>query len=350
MSFDLNFPLFHGQPPCRGRLRSQAEDFQVDELLGFTPSGEGEHVYLQVRKRNQNTQWLANQLAAFAGVRPQDVSFAGLKDRYALTTQWFSVWLPGKASPDWSALNDENIEILNESRHSRKLKRGGHLGNAFKIRLRELQVDGDLDARLNALKNQGVPNYFGEQRFGHEGMNLVRAEALLSGQAKIKNRQQRGFALSAARSYLFNLQVAERIQQQCFDQVLAGDRCILDGTTNLVANDALAEQGQLVAELKAHPSGVLPGRGRSVLSDEALALENKVLQPFQSWIDGLEKFGLVNERRAIRTALKTLNWHWVDDDLVLEFVLPSGCFATAVIRELCDYRIIHAEDNAESES
>lgn len=352
MDFSFDFPRYFPDPCCTGVIRATAEDFQVDENLGIDFAGQGEHLFIQVRKRHQNTQWLAKQIAQVAGVKPQDVAYAGLKDRHAVTTQWFSVWLPGKGDPEWSALESDNVQIIQTFRHTRKLKRGGHLGNRFKIVIRDLrgadnqivtdQALGAIESRLQQVKEKGVPNYFGEQRFGIDGGNLTGAAAWFQGDIKVKNRQLKGFYLSAARSYLFNLQLAERLKLSSFDQSIPGDIYMTEGSTQLFSStpssgvDA-SEQKQLDS-LNIHPTALLVGRGRTLPTESALMLEKQVVEAFTGWSESLEKNGLVNERRAIRIALKTLDWRIEKDSLQLEFELPVGCFATAVLREICHYQ------------
>ncbi len=338
--YNLQFPRYHGAPPASGTIRSQPEDFQVDELLGFQPGGEGEHVYLQIRKRGENTLWLVKQLARFAGVRPMDIGYAGLKDRNALTSQWFSVWLPGNVEPDWQQLSGNTVEVLQAVRHHRKLKRGGHAGNRFHLRIRQLGASAELDVRLQALLERGVPNYFGEQRFGHHGGNLDQAEALFRGRIRVRDRQRRGLYLSAARSYLFNLVVAERVRRQGFDRYLNGDRLMIDGTTNLATVDDASEIEQRLQRLELHPTGPLCGRGRTLLEADSLALEAAILAPFAHWTEGLERAGLSSERRAVRVRLAALSWRFEQADvLALQFDLPPGTYATSVLRECCDYQV-----------
>lgn len=208
-------------------LRACPEDFRVDEILGFDPDGEGEHLLLKIQKRNQNTADVARTLARHAGVKIRDVGYGGLKDRNAVTTQWFSVWLPGKADPDWSAIAGEHLKILDSQRHHRKLQRGALRGNRFVIVLRDVafpqQLDaGALEQQLAVIKQQGVPNYFGEQRFGREGRNLASATAMFDG-VRIKDKHLRSLYLSAARSFLFNEVLAARITAANWNQVLPGE-------------------------------------------------------------------------------------------------------------------------------
>ena len=192
------------------------EDFVVDEQLPFELSGQGEHAWLRVRKRNNNTDWVAARIAEYAGVKKHAVGYAGLKDRFAVTTQWFSVYMPGRDDVDWDNFQYEGIEILAAARHRKKLQRGALQQNRFRIRLRDIDpADSDTFSRLvqrcELIRRQGVPNYFGEQRFGHDLSNLVDAEDLFSRMRKRLSRHKRSLLLSAARSWIFNIILSERI-------------------------------------------------------------------------------------------------------------------------------------------
>jgi len=317
-TFSLDWPYAYGAPGVDAVFRREPEDFRVDEELGFAPCGEGEHVYLQILKRGDNTDWVARQIARLAGVQPMDVGYCGLKDRHAVTTQWFSVYLAipkaaAASEPDWSALNTDSIDVLRVCRHRQKLRRGMHRGNRFEIRLRDLSAPV-VHERLEQVFQQGVPNYFGEQRFGHEGNNLQVAQALLTGEQRIKNRQKRGLMLSAARSYLFNRVLAKRVADGNWRQCLSGDSG--------------------AAEVVPYPTGPLWGRGRPLVSEQTLALEAEVLAPWQHWSEGLEHVGLTQERRRLCLLPESASWEMAGRDLILRFNLPPGTFATAVLREL----------------
>lgn len=311
-TYSLDFPYAYGKPDAGADFRVEPEDFQVDEQLGFTPVGEGEHVYLHIWKRGENTAWVAGKIAELAQVQVMDVGYCGRKDRHAVTTQWFSVYLPKKElEPDWQLLNSDSIKLLAASRHSHKLRRGDHQTNSFVIRLRQFAC-GDkqkFEQKLAQVLAQGVPNYFGEQRFGHNANNLPEAHAVLVEGRRMRDKQKRGLYLSAARSYLFNLIVAERVQQANWLQLLDG-------------------------EPEAFPSAPLWGRGRSAATGIVLELENKVLAPWAEWCNGLEHAGLGQERRALALKPDAASWRWLDADLELSFSLGSGEFATTILREL----------------
>lgn len=310
--FDLNWPKALGEPEASADFRTQNEDFMVYEELGFEPEGEGEHVFLQICKRGENTAWVAKQIARLANVKPMDVGYSGLKDRHAVTTQWFSVYLGNKPEADWQALTSETVTVLQVGRHPQKLRRGMHACNRFTIKLRNFTGDQSItEQRLHWIRAHGVPNYFGDQRFGRGGGNLPQAQRLLVDGERIRDKQLRGLILSAARSYLFNLVLASRIRTQTWLQLLEGD----------VAVDGFS-------------TGPLWGRGRSLVTGDALALETEALQDFSAWTDALEYVGLSQERRALVMPAGDLTWKWQEQDLVLEFSLGSGCFATALLREV----------------
>jgi tRNA pseudouridine13 synthase len=332
-------PCANGRSLGTGLIRSSADDFQVDEQLGFAPDGEGEHVLLRIRKRDTNTIWLAKQIARLAGVPPRDVSYAGLKDRHAVTTQWFSVRLAGKPEPDWSQLNSDLLELLEQGRHRRKLRRGALQGNRFCLTVRQLQADrGSLEARLQRLRYQGAPNFFGEQRFGHGYGNLAQADAMFAGSAGRLDRKLRGLLISAARSQLFNAVLAKRIARGDWQRPLPGERLVLDGCHSSFLVDELDQALLSRCEaLDVHPSGPLWGRGESLVEAEARELESAVLAPFESWRTGLEFVGLEQERRALRMRLDDLQWEFPQpDQLVLSFGLEAGSYATMVLRELLE--------------
>ncbi len=334
-------PHAFGQPVASGDIRRQPEDFQVEEILGFRPDGEGEHVLLHIRKRNTNTGWLAGELARVAGVPLRDVSYAGLKDRNAVTSQWFSVRLAGREEPDWLELESEDLKLLERERHRRKLRRGALRENRFRILIRNLQGErGRLEKRLERIGHEGIPNYFGEQRFGHDENNLRMADLLFSGKLRKPNRQKRGLYLSAARSYLFNLLLAERVEQGDWNQALPGDLMMLDGSRALFSLQRVdAEIEHRVRTLDIHPTGPLFGDGESETGPTISEREQLILQEYPSWADGLKRFGLKPERRALRCRVRDLEWSWpAEDQLELRFGLPPGSYATSVLREIVRYR------------
>lgn len=330
-------PAFaHGSPLGRGIIRQQAEDFIVDEISSVEFTGEGEHVCLHIRKRGLNTEDIARQLSKLSGVKQRDVSYAGMKDRHAVTTQWFSVYLPGVEGPDWHLLDNEDVQVLEVIRNSRKLRRGTLTGNNFKLTIREFDVDASaLDARLQRIVDQGVPNYFGSQRFGRGGSNLASALEMFGGR-RVK-REQRSHYLSAARSMLFNMVLSQRVNEGSWNQLLNGEACMLAGSRGFFASDVVDDELQKRLQTRdIHPSGPLWGKGELPSKNQAHDLESTALSGLQEWTDGLEKAGLKMERRSLRLIVDDLQWEYADKTLVLKFSLPAGCFATAVLREIVE--------------
>ena len=336
-----DFPFAHGAPLGTAMLKRTPEDFQVGEDLGYLPSGEGGHAWLWVRKRDANTEWVAKRLAEFAGVAPVSVGYAGLKDRKALTSQWFSIDLLGRAEPDWGAFEAPGVEILEIRRNPRKLRRGALAGNAFTITLHGVEASATrLDQRCTRIVTRGVPAYFGPQRFGRGGGNLARARELLIEGRRVRDRHRRGLYLSAARAWLFNRILARRIADRSWDRPLVGDLMMLDGSHSLFRLDVLDERiEQRGAELDIHPSGTLWGRGSDDLSGRPAAIEGEALEGLGGWQTGLEAAGLRRARRALRTPVRGLAWeHRSNGRVTLSFGLPAGAYATVVLRELLALR------------
>lgn len=333
-----DLPYAFSGPAGSGVIRAQAEDFQVIENLGFGPSGEGEHVFLRIRKRNLTTREVAKHIARLAGVRKRYVSYAGLKDRSALTTQVFSVHLPGMADPDWQELEGDNLEVLEAVRHRRKVRRGALRGNRFVLRIRDLVIDRvELEQRLLQFAEQGVPNYFGMQRFGRDGGNLAQARQLFNGELARVERSQKSILLSTVRSWLFNLVLAGRVEAGNWNRLLPGEVVMLVGSQRQFHVEQLDEiLEQRVKLLDINPTGPLCGQpGRSLRpTAEAAKIEDRALADQGFWQEGLQRFGLLETRRPLRLIVDDLRHSWEKDVLVLEFGLPAGSYATTVLREL----------------
>lgn len=319
-----------------GRLKSCNEDFRVDEIMPVSPSGEGEHLWLLIEKNGENTDWVAKALARHISVKPMAVSYAGLKDRHAVTTQWFSIHLPGMPDPDLSVFESGQIKILKSVRHDRKLKLGTLSGNQFGIVIRDLtQINESLEERLLKIKKTGVPNYFGEQRFGREMSNLSNAEKLFAGKMKRIKKHQRGLYLSSARSWIFNCVLSERIKQNNWNQYVPGDVFMLDGKSACFPDDQSEDTIDRINNMEIHPTGPLWGDGDSMAKSECLEIENIIAQDHMSLATGLANARMKQERRSLRLKVNNLEWEFVDsNNLHLKFDLVSGTFATMVIREI----------------
>lgn len=308
-------------------LKRLNEDFIVTELPLQLPSGEGEHLWLDIEKNGANTAFIALQLADATGVAERDVGYAGLKDRYAITRQWFSIYLPKGETPDLTGLQHPEFKVLTQTRHVKKLRPGDLQGNRFRIVLRDVTGDREaIEANLKAVASQGVPNYFGAQRFGHDGGNVEQGRAMLAREIRVRNPKKKGIYLSAVRSFVFNEVLALRIQQGLWGQTLPGD--VMD------------EAGR--------PTGPLWGRGRVSTTEDAQALENGVAGRHATLCDGMEHAGLDQERRALVASPSDLSWEWLQaDQLVLTFSLPAGNYATSVLNEIL--RTTEPERHTENE-
>jgi tRNA pseudouridine13 synthase len=327
-------PRAFAAPRCRATMRRTPEDFVVEEQLGFAPSGAGEHVLLRVRKRDANTGWVARELATLAGTRPHDVGYAGMKDRHAIATQWFTV--PGRRRPaaDWAGVRGEGFEVLEAHAHSRKLPRGALAGNRFAIVLRDLAGDtGALEAQVRDAAQRGVPNYFGPQRFGRDLSNLSTLLALPAGRAPAR------FVLSAARSLLFNAVLAARVADGSWNQLRDGDRANLDGRNSVFAVPEVDQTlARRVVELDLHPTGPLWGLGDPGVTGEVAALEAGIVEAFPEARAAILAAGAEAARRPLRLAVRDLQFEWLEPGRACRvcFSLRSGSFATAVIREWLD--------------
>ena len=186
-----NLTYLHGKPEGHGLLKANPEDFVVVEDLGFAPDGEGEHILVRILKNGCNTRFVADALAKFLKIHAREVSFAGQKDKHAVTEQWLCARVPGNQMPDLSKFELEGCKVLEYARHKRKLRLGALKGNDFTLVLREVTNRDDVEKRLTAINEQGVPNYFGAQRFGIGGSNLQGALRWAQSDAPVRDRNKR---------------------------------------------------------------------------------------------------------------------------------------------------------------
>ena len=331
------YPQAHGAPVLRARMRSVPEDFRVDEIDAFEPSGAGEHLLLSIEKRGMNTAFAAGRIAQWAGITERGIGYAGMKDRHAVTVQRFSVHLPKKVAPDLSLLDSDDLRVVAHAWHAKKLPRGALTGNAFVLVLRDVEGDRDaIEARLGVIATKGVPNYFGEQRFGRAGDNIDAARSMFAGRRVA--REKRGVLLSAARSALFNRVLAARVEAESWDQALDGEVWMLDGTRSVFGPvDFDAALAQRLEAFDIHPTGPQWGRGALRTTAMALQVEQDALADEDAITlrAGLERAGLEQERRALRLRPAQLEWTWLDPaTLQLRFKLSPGAYATVVLDAL----------------
>jgi tRNA pseudouridine13 synthase len=319
-------------------IRSVPSDFVVTEKCDIEFSGEGEHDFLWIEKISTNTHWVAECLAKHGNVPLRDVGYGGLKDRHAITRQWFSVRRLGTV--DWQEFSEDGVEILEQQRHRRKLRRGAHSSNAFKIALRSENLadcEDEINERLTIIKTDGVPNYFGEQRFGRGGSNIELCKSMFAGRRL--SRSKRGIALSAARSLIFNAILEQRITQGSWNNILPGELANLDGSGSVFAvEDVDDELIRRCNEYDIHPTGSLWGDGSPQSTGEVAALETAVADAYSELTAGLIAARMDPASRALRLRVSELSWYFDQDALWLEFELTKGGYATAVLREIATTR------------
>ena len=332
-----NLTWLYGKPLSNGTLKAHAEDFIVEEDLGFEPDGEGEHLLVRIRKTGCNTQFVAEQLARFAGVHPRSVSYAGLKDRHAVTEQWFCVHLPGKENPDLANFKLEGCEVVRFARHLKKMRIGTLKGNAFTLVLRDLTNLADIEQRLAQIQTRGVPNYFGVQRFGRGGNNLVQAARWARDEIRVKERPKRSFYLSASRSALFNMVSSERLAKGLMQEALLGDALQLSGRGSwfVAKAEELASVQSRVAQGELLITAPLPGDGPLGSQQDAEEFELSCIADQTYLLSLLKRERVDPARRAIMLRPQHLAWKALDaSTLELKFWLPAGSFATSLVREL----------------
>ncbi len=332
------WPRAHGGPAGGGILKAAPEHFQVKEILGFEPEREGEHVFLWVEKTGLNTLDVVAEIARFASVHRRQVSYAGLKDKHALTWQWYSVHWPGKRELPWEDCRGEGFRVLSWTRNKRKLKRGALTGNRFEIQIHGFSGDRRrIEGILVRLAEQGMPNYFGSQRFGHQAGNIATALAWFAGEKKPRDHHLKGMSLSAARALIFNQVLSTRLERGDWCRPLQGDLFMFDeGRAFFRAEKIDADIISRTAAMKIHPTGPLWGRGGDYASLDAGEIEQQAAGVWRELAQGLEDKAVKSSRRSLRVRPKDLSWFWEGDDLRLQFALPAGAYATTLIRELIE--------------
>jgi tRNA pseudouridine13 synthase len=371
-----NLPQPSRPPIKQATYKADATDFMVNEILPLAFTDEGEHLWLHIKKLGMNTAYLAKLLSEWAEIPLRDVGYSGLKDRHAVTTQWFSLRIPKKQLPptEFAPIDigeNESVVILAQHWHNKKLNRGTHRANQFIITLRDIEFANDdgntesteqslstgqtakqrVEEHLARIDKTGVPNYFGPQRFGRQGNNVREALSLFArpprepkpqpkkSKRKRAPREQNTMELSAARSLIFNEILAARVRNGSWDTGLAGEVFNLDGSGSIFTSEEIDDT--LRARMSSgdiHPTAVLWGTGNDKVSGSAAALENEVVQHsplLMQLATGLEQRDIKAQRRALRLPIEQLSWQWSDEQtLVLSFTLTTGSFATSVLASL----------------
>ena len=320
-------------PKQTALLKAECADFVVKEQLGYDMSGDGEFVAVKVRKTDCNTLFVGEQLAKFAGISARNMSYAGLKDRKAVSEQWFSLQMPGQPTPDFSQFSLEGVEILEVTRHQRKIRIGSLQGNHFEILLRNAEETDELKVRLDFLAKNGFPNYFTEQRFGRDGNNLTQALRWANGEIKVKDRHKRSFYLSAARSEIFNLIVSKRMELDLAQQILLGDVLQLNGSHSWFLVDESEDLAQLQQRL-AQQDVLLTAPLIGEEEKSAVDFEHEIFAQHQALFALMRQERMKAARRPILMQPQQFQWKFEPNGLRLQFDLPAGSYATALIREL----------------
>ncbi len=334
----------YGKPDVCGKVKQLPEHFIVTELMDVEPSGEGEHYWLDITKTRLNTDAVAKSLARFSGVANRDVGYSGMKDFHAVTRQWFSVWKPKGAELDWASYANDGVVVNQVVKHSRKIKRGTHKANHFRIRVVDIaaqaNISDQLNSKLERIELSGVPNYFGAQRFGRGANNLPKALDMFSGKRRIKDRNLRGILLSSARSWLFNSVISARIKAGTWLSLYVGEPANLNGSNSVFVVVDVTAENQRVKNLDIHPTAPLWGElnaqdnSAKLMSPELAELEATAMDAYQNLKQGLESARVEYQRRALRLVPRALQWEYDGGDLCLSFELQRGQFATSVLREL----------------
>ena len=331
------FAWLHGKPTVTASLKSMPEDFMVNEDLGFDFCGTGEHFMVKIRKVGENTKYVVNELAKACGVTSRQVSWAGLKDRHAVTEQWLSVHLPGKADPDLTEFvaTHPGIEVLETTRHDKKLRPGDLKGNQFILRLRDVSDLAEAEKRFALIQEQGVPNYFGEQRFGHNGNNVVKARAWGNNEFRVRDKSKRSFYLSAARSWLFNLVVSARLDKGLLTTPLLGDCLAVPNRHDCTLVESIDDT--LLADLHAGRCAItapLVGDNALPTKADAEAFELSIIDQEPALLALIRDNRMRHERRTLVLKPEAMTWKIENNDIIVSFALPAGCFATSVMREV----------------
>lgn len=337
--YSLDWPRAYGIPNATATFKLFPEDFQVNELFEGQFSGEGEHIVLKIEKRGLTTEEVVKSLARLISKPIKLISYAGLKDKQALTTQWLSIHAPGEIINGIETLEAPGWKTLECTRHNKKLRPGFLSGNYFTITLRNVANETDLIHRIEQIKLKGVPNYFGEQRFGRDGGNLIKAEEMLVQGRKVKDKFLKAMYFSAARAWLYNLILSRRVKDSSWNQPLSGDVMQLSGSNSIFITDKNMDEQLLkrISEKDISPACPLPGKSKNLVKGSALQIINKVYAEWSAWLDGLEKNGLEEAWRANILHAKQIEYTIKQDTLELSFVLPAGSYATVILRELVQY-------------
>ncbi len=335
-------------PAVTATLKSIPEDFCVEEIASYAPSGEGEHLYMFFEKRGLNTPDAVRAIAHQIGARGDEAGWAGLKDRQAVTRQWVS--FHHAATPTPESITVEGVRVLEVSRHVNKLRTGHLRGNRFTLRLRDMPAEHDLHVRqaIELLRMHGLPNYYGEQRFGHGGRNLTSAVRwIIDGERAPQKPFLRKLFVSTLQSALFNAWLGARVRSGTLATAIAGDVMRKEETGGMFDCENAEIDGPRVTAWEISPTGPMFGsRMRPATLDEK-AVEDALLSQWgvtPAHFERAKKFG-EGTRRAARVRPDAFRMNREGADLMLEFELPKGSYATVLVSELLKSRNVNLTDD-----
>lgn len=346
MTIDPYFPplLTSEFPGIGGQIKVEPDDFVVEEIPAYEPSGEGQFLYLWVEKRNTSADYLLRQISKRLDLPQNEIGMAGRKDRHAVTRQMISV--PEHVEAKLEMLDDDEIRVLNVHRHSNKLKTGHLQGNRFDILIRQVESADSLAAIVTRLSEMGVPNYYGQQRFGHDfetgriGLGMLQGKSLAElapqDKKKWKHPNQRRFVLSAGQSVLFNLYLGQRLQENLSHKVLSGDvmgKWPRGGI--FVAEDIDTEQSRFDAR-ETVMMGPIYGRKTFAAKDHAAEREQAILEQVEVASGVFQQYGklMMGTRRHNLIYLEDFSAEQEPEGVRCRFTLPAGSYATVVLREI----------------
>lgn len=328
----------YGDPVVEASFKSVPADFEVEEVLGFEPSGAGEHLFIWVEKIGLSTPELISRIAREHDFNAAQISHSGLKDKHAVTRQWLSLHLPGKDSPVKDVIGD-GYRVLRQVRHLKKLRPGSHQANRFRLRLRLVGMLGDVTRQqIEAVRSGGFANYFGDQRFGRKQDNV--AQALLALDKRKLSRSRRGLLVSALRSHLFNQILLRRIELNSWITPLPGDVFMLRGSRSIFTAELDKDLLLRYQQLDISSCASLYGSGTTMLSAEPLAIEQELYAQHAQIISCLERQRSQLQMRPLRAVVEDLNYSYDSeaDLLELELVLPAGCYVTTLLAHFLHLR------------
>jgi tRNA pseudouridine13 synthase len=354
MSPDLHAPVpwwTAGLPGIGGRIKQEPEDFDVEEIPAYQPCGSGDFLYLWIEKRSMGSEYFCRQIARRLGIDPGEVGTAGLKDRHAVTRQMVSV--PGRVQDRLNHLDGEGMRLLDVSRHGNKLRPGHLRGNRFGVLIRHVgaQAASHLQPILDHIHSNGLANFYGSQRFGHDGETVALGLALLRGDARAsqaRSRFLRKLALSAIQSSLYNAYLSQRLHDGLMRQVLAGDVMAKWPAGGMfVAQDPLVEQARFEARETVH-TGPIFGRKTYAPAAQAAERELHVLSMFGFGPAVFRSFGklLAGTRRHNVIYVDDLAASIESSGVRMIFTLPAGSYATVLLGEVMKAEVASAEEEA----